>query len=148
MKISLSWLKQYVNLDGVSTDELKRAITFLGFEVEGVVSTGLPPLQNVVVGEILTRTKIPNLKKDISLCTVDVGAAHGGIRSIVCGAPNCDAGKRVPVALPGAVLPSGFQIAQRKTYGHESQGMMCAPDELGLPGDHSGLLILPATAPI
>ena len=148
MKISLSWLKQYVNLDGVSTDELKRAITFLGFEAEGVQSTGLPPLENVVVGEILTRTKIPNLKKDISLCTVEVGAAPGGVRSIVCGAPNCDAGNRVPVALPGAVLPSGFQIAQRKTYGHESQGMMCAPDELGLPGDHSGLLILPATAPI
>jgi phenylalanyl-tRNA synthetase beta chain len=148
MKISLSWLKQYVNLDGVSTDELKRAITFLGFEVEGVVSTGLPPLQNVVVGEILTRAKIPNLKKDISLCTVDVGATHGGVRSIVCGAPNCDAGKRVPVALPGAVLPSGFQIAQRKTYGHESQGMMCAPDELGLGSEHAGLLILDPSLPI
>ncbi len=148
MKISLNWLKQYVNLDGVSTDELKRAITFLGFEVEGVANSGLPPLENVVVGEIKTREKIPNLKKEISLCTVDVGAAHGGVRQIVCGAPNCDAGKRVPVALPGAVLPSGFQIAQRKTYGHESQGMMCAPDELGLPGDHSGLLILPATAPL
>ncbi len=148
MKISLNWLKQYVNLDGVSTDELQRAITFLGFEVEGVASTGLPPLQNVVVGEILTRAKIPNLKKDISLCTVDVGAAHGGVRNIVCGAPNCDAGNHVPVALPGAVLPSGFQIAQRKTYGHESQGMMCAPDELGLSGDHAGLLILPAATPI
>ncbi len=148
MKISLNWLKQYVNLDGVSTDELKRAVTFLGFEVEGVASTGLPPLQNVVVGEILTRAKIPNLKKDISLCTVEVGPAHGGVRTIVCGAPNCDAGNRVPVALPGAVLPSGFQIAQRKTYGHESQGMMCAPDELGLSGDHAGLLILPATTPI
>jgi phenylalanyl-tRNA synthetase beta chain len=148
VKVSLSWLKQYVNLDGVSTDELKRAVTFLGFEVEGVVSTGLPPLQNVVVGEILTRTKIPNLKKDISLCTVEVGAANGGIRSIVCGAPNCDAGKRVPVALPGAVLPSGFQIALRKTYGHESQGMMCAPDELGLGSDHAGLLILDPSLPI
>lgn len=148
MKISLSWLKQYVNLDGVSVDELKRAVTFLGFEVEGVLSTGLPPLQNVVVGEILTREKIPNLKKDISLCTVNVGATHGGVRSIVCGAPNCDAGKRVPVALPGAVLPSGFQIAQRKTYGHESQGMMCAPDELGLGSEHAGLLILDPALPI
>ncbi|HWA24972.1 MAG TPA: phenylalanine--tRNA ligase subunit beta [Lacunisphaera sp.] len=148
MKISLNWLKQYVNLDGVTTDELQRAITFLGFEVEGVASTGLPPLENVVVGEILTRAKIPNLKKEISLCTVDVGTAQGGVRTIVCGAPNCDPGNRVPVALPGALLPSGFQIAQRKTYGHESQGMMCAPDELGLAGDHSGLLILPATAPI
>lgn len=147
MKLSRNWLRQYVRLYA-TTEELKRAITFLGFEVEGVANTGLPPLANVVVGEILTREKIPNLKKDISLCTVNVGAAHGGIRTIVCGAPNCDAGNRVPVALPGAVLPSGFQIAQRKTYGHESQGMMCAPDELGLPGDHSGLLILAPTAPI
>ncbi len=81
MKISLNWLKQYVKLDGVSTDELKRAVTFLGFEVEGVATTGLPPLTHVVVGEILTRTKIPNLKKDISLCAVDVGASHGGVRS-------------------------------------------------------------------
>jgi phenylalanyl-tRNA synthetase beta chain len=147
MKLSRNWLRQYVRLYA-TTEELQRAITFLGFEVESVTNTGLPPLTNVVVGEILTRTKIPNLKKDISLCTVDVGPAHGGVRSIVCGAPNCDAGRRVPVALPGAVLPSGFQIAQRKTYGHESQGMMCAPDELGLPGDHSGLLLLPSTAPI
>lgn len=148
MKISLNWIKQYVALDGASIDELKRAITFLGFEVEGVETTGLPSLPLVVVGEIKSRTKIPNLKKDISLCTTDVGPAHGGIRTIVCGAPNCDVGHRVPVALPGAVLPGGFQIAQRKTYGHESQGMMCAADELGLGDDHAGLLILPPTTPI
>ncbi|WP_438482055.1 phenylalanine--tRNA ligase subunit beta [Oleiharenicola lentus] len=148
MKISLNWINQYVNLDGVSVDEIKRAVTFLGFEVEGVITTGLAPLKLVVVGEILTREKIPNLKKEISLCTVNVGEANGGIRSIVCGAPNCDAGKRVPVALPGAILPSGFQIAQRKTYGHESQGMMCAADELGLGSDHAGLLILDAATPI
>ena len=138
MKISLSWLKQYVNLDGVTTDELKRAITFLGFEVEGVVSTGLAPLQNVVVGEILTREKIPNLKKDISLCTVDVGAANGGVRQIVCGAPNCDAGKRVPVALPGAyslsiqnserwVLPvmSISRLRNRRSTSHGSGTSPC-----------------------
>ncbi len=147
MKISRNWLAQYLEINA-SVDELKRAVTFLGFEVEGVISTGLPPLGNVVVGEIKTREKIPNLKKDISLCTVDVGGAHGGVRSIVCGAPNCDPGKRVPVALPGAVLPSGFQIAQRKTYGHESQGMMCAPDELGLGSEHAGLLILDPATPI
>src|SRR4051812_45010166 len=147
MKISRNWLAQYLEINA-SVEELKRAVTFLGFEVEGVINTGLPPLQNVVVGEILTRTLIPNLKKEISLCTVDVGAANGGIRSIVCGAPNCDAGKRVPVALPGAVLPSGFQITQRKTYGHESQGMMCAPDELGLGSEHAGLLILDGALPI
>lgn len=146
MKLSRNWLRQYVRLYA-TTEELKRAITFLGFEVEGVQHTGLPPLENVVVGEIKTRDKHPNADK-LSVCTVDVGPAHGGIRTIVCGAPNCDAGNRVPVALPGAVLPGGFKIKQSKIRGQPSDGMMCAPDELGLPGDHAGLLLLPATAPI
>ncbi len=146
MKISLNWLKQYVRLH-TSVDELKRAITFLGFEVEGVHTAGLPPLQNVVVGEIKTRDKHPNADK-LSVCTVDVGGAHGGIRTIVCGAPNCDVGKRVVVALPGAVLPGDFKIKQSKIRGQQSDGMMCAPDELGLGEEHAGLLILDPAAPI
>ena len=146
MKISLNWLNQYVNLGGVSTDELKRAITFLGFEVEGVVNTALAPLQHVVVGEIKTRAKHPNADK-LSICTVDVGAALGGVRTIVCGAPNCDAGNRVPVALPGAVLPGDFKIKQSKIRGQQSDGMLCAADELGLGSDHAGLLILDPALP-
>ncbi len=146
MKLSRNWLRQYVRLYA-TTEELKRAITFLGFEVEGVQNTGLPPLENVVVGEIKTRAKHPNADK-LSVCTVDVGPAHGGVRTIVCGAPNCDAGNRVPVALPGAVLPGDFKIKQSKIRGQQSDGMMCAADELGLSGDHAGLLILPPTAPI
>jgi len=144
MKISLNWLKQYVRVYS-STEELKRAITFLGFEVEGVQSTALPPLTNVVVGEIKTRDKHPNADK-LSVCTVDVGPAHGGVRTIVCGAPNCDAGNRVIVALPGAVLPGDFKIKQSKIRGQQSDGMMCSSDELGLGGTHDGLLLLdPAT---
>lgn len=139
MKISLNWLRDYVKLEA-SHDEISRAITFLGFEVEGIINTGAPKLDSVVVGEILTRTKVPNPKKEISLCTVDVGPA-GGVKSIVCGAHNCDPGRRVPVALPGAVLPGDFKITESKKYGHQSQGMLCGPDEIGLPaGD--GLLIL------
>ncbi len=147
MKISLNWLNQYLNLAGISTDELKRAITFLGFEVEGVVSTALPPLQHVVVGEIKTRDKHPNADK-LSVCTVDVGAALGGVRTIVCGAPNCDAGRKVPVALPGAVLPGDFKIKQSKIRGQQSDGMLCAADELGLGADHAGLLVLDAALAI
>jgi phenylalanyl-tRNA synthetase beta chain len=139
MKISLNWLRDYVKLDA-SVDEINRAITFLGFEVEGVVSTGAPKLEQVVVGEILTRAKHPNADK-LSVCTVDVGPA-GGVKTIVCGASNCDAGFRVPVALPGAVLPGNFQIKQSKIRGALSDGMMCAPDELGLGTEHAGLLIL------
>ena len=146
MKISRNWLRQYVRIYA-SNDELKRAITFLGFEVEGTVNTGLPPLQHVVVGEIKTRSKHPNADK-LSVCTVDVGAAHGGVRTIVCGAPNCDAGHRVPVALPGAVLPGDFKIKQSKIRGQQSDGMLCAADELGLSGDHAGLLLLDPAAPV
>jgi phenylalanyl-tRNA synthetase beta chain len=146
MKISRNWLRQYVRIYA-SADELKNAITFLGFEVEGVQTTGLPPLKHVVVGEIKTRDKHPNADK-LSVCTVDVGPAHGGVRTIVCGAPNCDAGHRVPVALPGAVLPGDFQIKQSKIRGQQSDGMMCAPDELGLGTEHAGLLLLDPAAPI
>ena len=146
MKISRNWLRQYVRIYA-SAEELKNAITFLGFEVEGVQNTGLPPLDHVVVGEIKTREKHPNADK-LSVCTVDVGPVHGGVRTIVCGAPNCDAGNRVPVALPGAVLPGGFKIKQSKIRGQPSDGMMCAPDELGLGTEHAGLLILDPAAPI
>jgi phenylalanyl-tRNA synthetase beta chain len=146
MKISRNWLKQYVRLYA-SVEELKRAITFLGFEVEGVVNTGFTPLALVVVGEIKTRAKHPNADK-LSVCTVEVGPAHGGVRTIVCGAPNCDVGHRVPVALPGAVLPGNFKIKESKIRGQQSDGMMCAPDELGLGSDHAGLLVLDPAAPI
>jgi phenylalanyl-tRNA synthetase beta chain len=139
MKISLNWLRDYVQLDA-SVDEICRAVTFLGFEVENVITTGAPKLEHVVVGEILTRAKHPNADK-LSVCTVDVGSA-GGVKTIVCGAPNCDAGRRVPVALPGAVLPGNFVIKQSKIRGQSSDGMMCAPDELGLGSEHAGLLIL------
>ncbi|HWA11274.1 MAG TPA: phenylalanine--tRNA ligase subunit beta [Opitutaceae bacterium] len=139
MKISLNWLRDYVALDA-SVEEISRAVTFLGFEVEQVIRTGAPKLDGVVVGEILTRAKHPNADK-LSVCTVDVGSA-GGVKTIVCGAPNCDAGRRVPVALPGAVLPGNFQIKQSKIRGQLSDGMMCAPDELGLGTEHAGLLIL------
>lgn len=139
MKISLNWLKDYLPLEA-SDDEISRAITFLGFEVEEVIKTGAPPMENVVVGEILTRDKHPNADK-LSICTVDVGPV-GDVKTIVCGAPNCDVGNRVPVALPGAVLPGDFVIKQSKIRGQSSDGMMCAGDELGVGGDHSGLLLL------
>jgi len=139
VKISLNWLKSYVQLDA-PVDEICRAITFLGFEVEQVIRTGAPELSNVFVGEILTRAKHPNADK-LSVCTVDVGSA-GGVKTIVCGAPNCDAGNRVPVALPGAVLPGNFVIKQAKVRGQLSDGMMCSAKELTISEESAGLLIL------
>ena len=139
MKISLNWLKDYVALDA-SVDEVVRAITFLGFEVEQVVRTGAPPLAGVVVGEVLTRHKHPNADK-LSVSTVDLGPA-GGVKTIVCGAGNYQPGDRVPVALPGTVLPGNFVIKQSKIRGQLSDGMMCSPQELGVAADADGLLIL------
>jgi len=139
VKISLNWLRSYVQLDA-SVDEICRAITFLGFEVEQVIRTGAPALNNIFVGEILTRAKHPNADK-LSVCTVDVGSS-GGVKTIVCGAPNCDVGNRVPVALPGAVLPGDFVIKQAKVRGESSDGMMCSAKELTLSEESAGLLIL------
>ncbi len=139
MKISLNWIKDYIALEA-SSDEIARAITFLGFEVEAILQTGAPQLDHVVVGEILTRVKHPNADK-LSVCTVDVGPA-GEVKTIVCGAPNCDAGNRVAVALPGAVLPGDFTIKPSKIRGQPSEGMMCAADELGMGEDHAGILLL------
>src|ERR1700685_3296008 len=139
MKISLNWIRDYVALDA-PVEEITRAITFLGFEVEHVESTGAPRLDQVVVGEVLTRSKHPNADK-LSVCTVDIGPA-GGVRTIVCGAQNYKVGDRVPVALPGAVLPGNFRIKQSSIRGQLSDGMMCSGKELGIGEDQSGLLIL------
>lgn len=139
MKISLNWLKDYVTLDA-SIEEICRAVTFLGFEVEQVIRSGAPKLDQVVVGEVLTRDRHPNADK-LSVCTVDLGPA-GGVKTIVCGAQNYQVGDRVPVALPGAVLPGNFVIKQSKIRGQLSDGMMCSGKELGVPDDVDGLLIL------
>jgi phenylalanyl-tRNA synthetase beta chain len=139
VKFSLDWLKDYVALDA-SPEELARAITFLGFEVEQVIATGAPRLEQVVVGEILSRDRHPNADK-LSVCQVDVGSA-GGVKTIVCGAQNYQVGDRVPVALPGAVLPGDFTIRQSNIRGRLSDGMMCSARELGLGDDAAGLLIL------
>jgi phenylalanyl-tRNA synthetase beta chain len=102
VKVSLNWLKSYVALDA-AVDEITHAITFLGFEVEQVIRTGLPQLSHVVVGEVLTRDKHPQADR-LTVCRVDVGPA-GGVKTIVCGAPNHKVGDRVPVALPAPSCP-------------------------------------------
>ena len=139
MKISLNWIRDYVALDA-TVPEITRAVTFLGFEVEHVAATGAPSLEHVVVGEVLTRDRHPNADK-LSICKVDIGPA-GGVRSIVCGAQNYKVGDRVPVALPGAVLPGDFKIRQSKIRGELSDGMLCSARELGTGEDQGGLLIL------
>ncbi|MDR2980613.1 MAG: phenylalanine--tRNA ligase subunit beta [Puniceicoccales bacterium] len=141
MKVSLQWLNNYVDLSGVSPDQIADALPMLGLEVESVSSAGMPPLKNIVIGEILSFVKHPNADK-LSVCQVDTG--DGTPRQIVCGAKNFKQNDRVPVALPGAILPGGFEIKVSKLRDVDSLGMMCSARELGMGNDHEGLLILTA----
>lgn len=141
MKVTLNWLKQYVDFDW-SPEQLSERLTMLGVEVEGVHKIG-GGFEGVVVAQVITRDKHPNADK-LSLCRVNDGK---GERQIVCGAQNFKAGDKVPLILPGATLPAKpgeqpFTIKVGKIRGVESQGMMCSPQELGLPEKVDGLLIL------
>jgi phenylalanyl-tRNA synthetase beta chain len=138
MKISLNWLKNYVDLS-VNNTAIEEALTLIGFEVEGVHVKGIPPLTNCVVGEILSSEQHPNADR-LSVCSVNVGLDEP--QQIVCGAKNYKVGDRVPVALPGCVLPGDFTIKKSNLRGIKSNGMMCSTKELGLGDDHGGLLIL------
>ncbi|MDR1283046.1 MAG: phenylalanine--tRNA ligase subunit beta, partial [Opitutaceae bacterium] len=142
MKISLQWLARYIDLTDLTLAQITDALPMLGLEVEDTASAGLPPLKNVVVGKILTIEKHPKADK-LTICRVDTGDPAGP-RQIVCGAKNFAANDLVPVALPGAVLPGGFEIKVSKLRDIESQGMMCSARELGLGDDHAGLLLLTA----
>lgn len=143
MKTSLNWLSDYVPLPD-DHRELTERLTLAGLEVEGIEVQGDVP-DGVVVGEILSRSPHPDADR-LSVCSVNVGGDEP--LQIVCGAPNCDAGRRVPVATVGTNLGEGFKIKKTKLRGVASRGMMCSADELGLGGDHSGLLILPDAAEI
>src|SRR5688572_7727675 len=141
MKITLNWLKDYVEFAG-SPEELREKLTMLGLEVEGMQKLG-GEFQGVVIAEVLTCEKHPNADK-LSVCRVRDGQ---GERQIVCGAKNFKVGDKVPLILPGSSLPAkpGEQpltIKAGKIRGVESQGMMCSPQELGLADDTEGLLIL------
>ena len=158
MRASVSWLKSLVELpEGITTAQLSAAFTRAGLNVERIETVGGDVSGPVVVGRVLQFT--PEQQKNgktINWCRIDVGPEHNepaitledgtelpAGRGIICGAQNFVVDDLVVVALPGAVLPGDFQIAARKTYGHISDGMMCAVDELGLGEDHAGIIILP-----
>ncbi len=148
MKVTLNWLKQYVDFNW-SPEELTERLTMLGLEVEGVQKLG-GEFTGIVVAQVITRDKHPNADK-LSVCRVNDGT---GERQIVCGAQNFQAGDKVPLILPGASLPmkpgdkEPFTIKVGKIRSVESHGMMCSPAELGLPDQVDGLLILRADAKV
>jgi len=143
MRVSLKWLKDYVDID-VPAAELAHEMTMLGLEIESVEELG-QDVQSVFVGKILAIEPHPDADK-IVVCQTDVGGEAP--LQICCGATNMKVGDKVPTAVVGASLPGGFQIGKRKMRGVESQGMMCAAAELGLSGDSEGLLILDEDAPL
>ncbi|WP_433294887.1 phenylalanine--tRNA ligase subunit beta [Actinoplanes sp. CA-030573] len=145
MKTSLSWLRDYVELPaGLTAEELDSALTNLGMEVESIVDQAATVKGDLVIGRVLTIEELTGFKKPIRFCTVDVG--RDVPQEIVCGARNFAEGDLVVVILPGGELPGGFKIGARKTYGRNSNGMICSAAELGLSGDHAGIIVLPAGA--
>lgn len=146
MRVPVSWLREYVALPAEATArELADKLISLGLEVETVEEVGADISGPIVVGRVLTIEELTGFKKPIRFCTVDVGDANGTgePQGIICGARNFAEGDLVVVSLPGAVLPGGFAISARKTYGRMSEGMICSASELGLWEDHEGIIVLP-----
>ena len=143
MKISLSWLRDYLHTDK-PVAEIARILTDAGLEVGAIEATGVA-IPKVVAAQILESVQHPNADR-LSVCKVDDGS--GTPRQIVCGAKNYKVGDKVPLAQPGAVMTGDFKIKVGKLRGVESEGMMCSSKELGLGEGADGLLILPSETAI
>lgn len=136
MKISYSWLKEFVKLP-IGAEDLANRLLLLGFEVSAMERRG-SGFSGVIVTQILEISKHPNADR-LSLCKVTDGVSE---QVIVCGAKNISVGQKVPLARPGAVLPGGKTIQRSVIRGAESHGMLCSAEELGLPTENNGVLVL------
>jgi len=143
MKFSVSWLREFIDLPE-KLEELTELLTLAGVEIEGVESRGAD-IDHVIVAEITASSQHPNADR-LSVCEVNDGS--GIKRQIVCGATNYKVGDKVPLAVPGAVLPNGTKIKESKLRGVDSEGMLCSAIELGLGEDAAGLMILSPGAKI
>ncbi len=143
MRAPVSWLREFVAIpEAESGRAIAERLISAGLEVETVDIVGQGVQGPIVVGRVASIEELTEFKKPIRWCQVDVGQDNGGVRGIICGARNFSEGDHVVVALPGTVLPGGFAIAQRETYGKVSDGMICSAQELGLGDDHDGIIIL------
>lgn len=141
MLISQNWLKELVDYS-CSPQELADILTMLGIEVDSITDTGRM-FDRFFIGEVVSREAHPNADK-LSVCEVNT---EGGIRTIICGAPNVAAGQKIAVAIDGAIVPNGgFEIGKRKIRGVESNGMICSRFELGIGEDDGGIWVLPEDA--
>ncbi|HEY6278469.1 MAG TPA: phenylalanine--tRNA ligase subunit beta [Streptosporangiaceae bacterium] len=146
MRAPLSWLAQYAALGEVLPDpaDVARRLTAAGLEVETFEPAG-HDLSGVVIAEVTGIEELTGFRKPIRYCQVSDGDQS---REVICGAVNFAVGDRVALAPPGAVLPGGFAIGEKKAYGRLSQGMICSAAELAIGEDHSGILVLPPDAPL
>ncbi|MBW8312581.1 MAG: phenylalanine--tRNA ligase subunit beta [Rhizobium sp.] len=142
MKFPESWLREHV-ATAAPREELSARLTAIGLEVEELQVLG-EGLDGVLVAEILSCERHPEADR-LQVCQVATGA---GTVQIVCGAPNARPGLKAPLATVGAKLPGGIAIGAAKLRGVDSQGMLCSAKELGIDADASGLLELPANAPV
>ncbi|MBI4898567.1 MAG: phenylalanine--tRNA ligase subunit beta [Actinobacteria bacterium] len=138
MRVPMNWLAEYCD-PGMDAAALADRLAMTGTEVERVVRHGAQTTEGFVIGKVLTREQHPDADR-LSVCGVDVG--EGEPVTIVCGAPNVDAGQTVAVARPGAVMPDGTKLKKAKLRGVESNGMILAEDELEIGGDHNGIMQL------
>ena len=144
MKVPVSWLREYVDLPDLDAERLENAFVRVGLEVERITALGSTVEGPLVVGRVQEIEELTGLKKPIRYCRVEVGDSEPA--GIICGASNFAVGDIVAVARPGAVLPGGFAIGARKTYGRMSEGMICSARELGIGDDHTGILVLAVDA--
>lgn len=151
MKISLNWLKSYIDTS-LKAEEIANILTHIGLEVEGMeqIESIRGGLEGLVIGKVLTCEQHPNADK-LHVTTVDLGQDEP--LQIVCGAPNVAAGKKVVVATINTMLyptgeAEGFKIKKSKIRGVESFGMLCAEDEIGIGTDHAGIILLPEDTPV
>ncbi len=143
MRISLNWLKEYVDIP-VDAMTLAEHLTMLGLEIEAIERPGAE-ISEVYIGQILSIEPHPDADK-LVVCRTDIGREDP--LQIICGATNMKVGDKAPTAIVGATLPGGFAITRRKMRGIESFGMMCSPKELGLGEDHQGLMIFDPETPV
>lgn len=138
MKVSLNWLKDYIDLNGISVADIVRDLTMAGLEVEDFVDQS-ELYKNIIVAEVKEVEKHPNADK-LTVCKVFDGKSN---QQVICGAPNVEAGQKVVFATVGSIIPQGkFEIKKAKIRGVESNGMICAEDELLLSDDHTGIMVL------
>ncbi|MDA3877206.1 MAG: phenylalanine--tRNA ligase subunit beta, partial [Halothiobacillus sp.] len=142
MRFSEQWLREWID-PAVDTATLAHRLTMAGLEVDAI-EPAAPAFTGIVVGEVLSVARHPEADK-LNITRVTDGDAE---YQVVCGAPNVQAGMRVPFARIGAVLPGGMTIQQAKLRGVASSGMLCSATELGLPSDLDGLWALPEDAPV